>query len=340
MKALKFLSLFLTMMALWSCSSNEEVITPEEETPAKEYMASIGFKGEISISEAPLSRASGNDLYGIQVYSCGATDETNNYKAYAYGLFDDLTKMNIKLIEGYKYQFVATMVVDGKEKIWSSNDGEYACPFRGDVMDKNKISNKFIYSQSQSLINLTNGINSGFSQMVSTDINGFTSHNRPNLDRYYGEHTGYIPTENGNVAIDMKRTVFGLKVTVNNLTEGTLSIAMAEAPVMEITHPDTEIEDIFTFYYVSQAYATENYSETVATTFNWVRTDGVTIPLGTHDIAFKRNKQTIVTVEIDDASVQNALSLSLETGTMGAGNTYTMEGETITDTTVTPGSNE
>jgi len=335
MKALKFLSLFLTMMALWSCSSNEEVIAPEEETPAKEYMATIGFKGEISISEAPLSRASGNDLYGIQVYSCGATDETNNYKAYAYGLFDDLTQMNIKLIEGYKYQFVATMVVDGKEKIWSSNDGEYSCPFG--YTTEPQISNSFIYSNEETLIGSTKvgNIKYGYSTLKN-QFQGF----RPNLDRYYGEHTGYIPTENGNVAIDMKRTVFGLKVTVNNLTEGTLSIAMAEAPVMEITHPDTEIEDIFTFYYVSQAYATENYSETVATTFNWVRTDGVTIPLGTHDIAFKRNKQTIVTVEIDDASVQNALSLSLETGTMGAGNTYTVEGETITDTTVTPGSNE
>lgn len=338
MKALRFLSLLLTMMALWSCSSNEEVITPEVEEPAKEYMVSIGFKGEITFSEAPLSRASGNDLYGIQVYSCGATDEENNYKEYAYGLFDDLETMNIKLIEGYKYKFISTMVVNGKEKVLFLNDEGYAPPFKPSTT-VNQINNGFIYSNTNSLVsNVLGGISTGYSHIVSSD--GFEAYHRPNLDRYYGEYTDYVPTENGNVSINMKRTVYGLKVTANNLTEGTLSIAMAEAPVLTIAHPETEVEDIFTFFSVSEAYSTEDYSETITTTFTWNRADGVAIPLGTHDVTFKRNKQTIVTVEINDASVENALSMSLESATMGEGNTYTVEGNEITDTTITPGSNE
>ena len=333
MKALRFLSLLLTMMTLWSCSSNEEVITPEVEELAKEYMVSIGFKGEITFSEAPLSRASGNDLYGIQVYSCGATDEENNYKEYAYGLFDDLETMNIKLIEGYKYKFISTMIVNGKNIIFNV-DGLYSSPF-GYLTDP-LLNNSFTYSNDETLTGSTEvgNIKYGYSSLT----NNFQGH-RPNIDRYYGEYTDYVPAENGNVSINMKRTVYGLKVTANNLTEGTLSIAMAEAPVVTIAHPDTEVEDIFTFRYVSKAYSTEDYSETIATTFTWNRTDGVAIPLGTHDIAFKRNKQTIVTVEINDASVQNALSLSLESETMGEGNTYTVEDNTITNTTITPGTN-
>lgn len=328
MKAFRILSMLLATMALWSCSNNDEVTS--EDTPTKEYMVSIGFKGEITISEAPLSRTSGNDLYGIQVYSCPTTDNTDNYTAYAYGLFDDLSQMTIKLIDGYKYKFVSTMVKDGKEKI-ESYDNAYSLPFTKDGNVVLNIYNSFTYSSNNYLWH----IDSGTSNMVDSP-----NYNHPNLNRYYGEHTGYTPTENGNVSINMLRTVFGLKVIANNLTDGTLNIAMAEAPEMSITHPTTEVEDIFTFYYVSQAYSTTDYSETIATTFTWTKADGAVIPLGTHDITFKRNKQTIVTVEIDKAidevSSNQSLNLTLESGTMGAGNTYIIEGDKITNTTVTP----
>ena len=113
-----------------ACGGDENSIpgvTPDEpNTTPKEFLVSLGFSGEItSIEESPLSRAATNDLYGIQVYS--SPTSSDNYKPYAYGLFDSKDGMVIKLLEGYKYKFESSMVVDGKQKI-SSYDGVYSHP--------------------------------------------------------------------------------------------------------------------------------------------------------------------------------------------------------------------
>lgn len=320
---------------LSACSSNDDVTEPEN-IPAKEYIVSIGFKGEITISEAPLSRATGNDLYGIQVYSCPVSDVTNNYKEYAYGLFDDLSAMTIKLIDGYKYKFVATMVPDGKELIRVAYEGTYGEPFRLYSMG-GILNNKFEYSNTEYFTCLYLG---GI-RLIEYSGSFFE---RSNKNRYYGECTDYTPSENGNVSINMLRTVFGLKVIANNLTEGIIKIEMEEAPEMKITYPATEVEDVFTFFYVDKAYSNENYSESISTNFTWTKADGATIPLGTHNVTFKRNKQTIVTIEMDkainDASSNQTLSLSLESNNMTEGDKYTIEGEKITNNTVAPGTGE
>ena len=320
-------------MALWSCSNNDEVTS--EDTPTKEYMVSIGFKGEITISEAPLSRASGNDLYGIQVYSCPTTENTNKYTEYAYGLFDDVSKMTIKLIDGYKYKFVSTMVVNGKKIIETNyKGGTYNEPFRLYSMG-GTLNNQFEYSNKEYFTCLDLG---GIRLIEYSDSGSFFE--RTNKSRYYGEYNGYIPTENGNVSINMLRTIYGLKVIAKNLTEGSIKITMSDAPEMCITHPATEVEDIFTFFYVDKAFSIEDYSETVSTSFTWHKTNDTTIPLGSHDLTFKRNKQNIVTIKIDETtdntSSNQSLSLTLESETMGEGNTYIVEGDKITNTTATP----
>lgn len=298
-----------------SCSSDDSDIEPSVPQKPKEYMVSLGFTGEITISEGPLSRVSGNDLYGIQVYSC--PDSSTDYANYAYGLFDDVSSATIKLLKGYKYKFIATMVVDGKNKIKKSYDGKYFQPFG--YVTQPSITNSFIYTTKESLIEAF-GITDGYSYLSSDK-----EYSRPNTDRFYGEQSDYVPTENGNISINMLRTVYGLKVIANNLTEGTLNISMDGAPQMNVIYPNSEIEDIFTFCYVSKAYSSDGYSETVATSFTWTRNDGVAIPLGTHDITFKRNKQTIVTVEIGDASVDNDLNLSLESDGMTEGDKYSIK---------------
>lgn len=338
MKALKLMSIaFMSAMlcfGLSACSNNDDVTTPED-TPAKEYMVSIGFKGEITISEAPLGRASGNDLYGIQVYSCSTDDEGDTYKAYAYGLFDDLSAMTIKLIDGYKYQFVATMVPNGKEILAYNDDIGYFYPFV--TSTKSKVpSNIFQYSHTTYFTSLDEG-----NSYLATN----EKYNYPNIDRYYGEFADYTPSENGNVTINMLRTVFGLKVIVNNLTDGTINITMEDAPEMKITYPSTEIEDIFTFWNVQKAYFLEDYSDARPVTFTWKRDNDETIPLGTYEITFKRNKQTIVTLELDDTTdeeknMENALSLSIDSEKMTEGDKYTIEDKEITNNTVTPGTSE
>ena len=120
------------VLAFAACSNNgegTEALPDDGAQEPKEYVVSLGMAGEIlEIEESPLSKAEGsNDLYGVQVYSKTATTE---YTPYAYGLFDNTADMTIRLLAGYEYKFVATMVVDGKEKIsFNSYDNSYGAPF-------------------------------------------------------------------------------------------------------------------------------------------------------------------------------------------------------------------
>lgn len=142
-----------------ACGGDENSIpgvTPDEpNTTPKEFLVSLGFSGEItSIEESPLSRAAINDLYGIQVYS--SPTSSDNYKPYAYGLFDSKDGMVIKLLEGYKYKFVSSMVVDGKQKINSNDYGtSYWAPFY--TSDVTKLENKFVYDSGKEMGNLDDG---------------------------------------------------------------------------------------------------------------------------------------------------------------------------------------
>lgn len=150
---------------------------------------------------------------------------------------------------------------------------------------------------------------------------------RPNITRYYGEVVGYIPSEGGKVTISMKRTVFGLKVKAENLTEGSLAIAMTGAPSMTITSPNAEIQDIFTFYKMREAWATDNYKESIEVAFTWTKADGVVVPIATKTFDFYRNKLTTITVAISDKSEDNGVGVEIEDAQMTDGESYTVGAE-------------
>lgn len=329
MKTLRMIgmALFAVLMCVnfASCSSEEDV-EPNEPQKPKEYTVSLGFTGEISVSEAPLSRAEGNDLYGVYVYSCPNSGENNKYKQYAIGLFDDPTAISIKLQEGYKYKFVSTMIVNGKQSVFSTTNSDseliWSSPFNLPLNNDFNFSSSFGDSHEK-----------GYSY-----VNGHTYY-VPNVDRYYGEFSDYIPSENGKVDISMKRTSFGIKVVADKLEEGTLNIAINGGPGLSIEHPKTAVEDIYTFQSVVSAYNTEDYSETIATTISWTKEDGAIVPLGTHNITYKRNKLTTITIKVADKTSENGIGITIddEEKNLGEGDNFTVENGEIIDTNVNTG---
>ena len=322
------MALFAVLMCVNFASCSSDDVIPNEPQKPKEYTVSLGFTGEISISESPLSRASENNLYGIQVYSCPNNGTSTTYSYYAYGLFDDTSLINIKLLEGYKYKFVATMVVDGKNAIKSTNN-VYSSPFNSTSLD-----NKFIYSKDEHIAG-TSGVSVGNVHLV-----GHTrSYVHPNINRFYGETTDYIPESNKNVEIDMKRMAFGIKY-VSDLLEGSLKIALEGAPEVVITYPETGHEDIYAFQYIQAAFnKEEQHSEQISTTITWTKDDGVVIPLGTHNITFKRNILTTITIKVADITTENGIGITLENKEMDTEN-ITIENGEIVDTNVNTGTEE
>lgn len=317
-----------------ACGGDENSIpgvTPDEpNTTPKEFLVSLGFSGEItSIEESPLSRAAINDLYGIQVYS--SPTSSDNYKPYAYGLFDSKDGMVIKLLEGYKYKFVSSMVVDGKQKI-SSYESSYDNPFNRSVFPT-KLENKFNYDSGKEM----NGLDYG-----STNLGLFGNFYHPNIMRYYGEVTDYVPTANGSVSINMKKVVFGAKFITEGFTEGTLYIKLKDAPTLQLVFPQTEVEDIFTFenkYPSGNRWTADTYTETIPVSISWQKNDGAIVPLINQEVTFKRNIKTTITVKVNDSSVNQGLNITEEKNELQPGENIVLESSGAGNTPVNPSAN-
>ena len=159
----------LVVMLSIACSKEEP------KTIGEPITVSLSLSGDIYVEHESLTKASTDDLYGINVYYDKDKDGTTNDE-YGYGLFDDVSKMTITLISGYKYRFVCTLVRDGKTKLYSSNIGKYEAPF-GQIMENQFILGKGVMS----------GLDSGTARM-SDDEN---DRKIPRLDRFYGETTNY-----------------------------------------------------------------------------------------------------------------------------------------------------
>lgn len=311
---------------------NDEV-NPEEPDvngEPKEYMVSLGMTGEIEVSESPLlGRASSDDLYGVQVYY---KTETTDYIPYAYGLFDDKSGMNVKLLEGYKYRFSATMIVNGKNKL-SHSGNIYNLPFfLQQSAESIKLLNKFTYDQGN--VSCIHWGNSSLAYQSSSKIFSI-----PNTDRYYGETKDYSPIENGNVSINMKRVVFGTKFIADGLNEGKLIIRLKEAPELYIENGTTEVEEIFTFKNANidiLDWTKDDYTETIPLSISWEKADGAIVPLINKDITFKRKTLSTITIKVKDSSVNNGVEINQESGDLIAGDNITIASGTGTDTPVDP----
>lgn len=316
MKKILFLAMATLLIA--GCSEGEDSPINPQPGPVKEYIINLGFSGEITnIEESPLTKAFGNDLYGVQVFSMPTTEtDARKYKAYAYGLFDDKTKMTIKLLEGYKYKFVSTMVVDGKsELIYRSN---YSLPFNVEGSPKSELNNVFTYTTNKGMYMLDNG--------AATMSDG-ESYNVPILNRYYGELIDYIPNENKRASIYMKRVSFGAEVILEGFNEGRAIIAIKGAPILEIKHPEVKINKIFTFNGRSSItnWTQDDYTEKIPVSISWEKKDGAVVPLVSQDITFKRNKLTTITVKAKDNSVDNGVDVTEDKTEMGKGDNIVID---------------
>ena len=299
----------LACVGIAACDKNSDVVPDEPET----YTVNLGWAGEIlDVSYEPMTRATTDDLYGIQVYSLpkSVEPEDDDWDRYAYGLFDDPSDITITLASGYKYRFVATMVKDGKNRLYKGYNEEYHFPFN------TTLDNTFYYDSTKGM----NTLDWGKTSLIEYD--GYALY-RPNIERFYGELSDYIPGENNtNAKIEMKRTSFGAKFVAGGklAVDGKLEIQLEEAPKMELelTAGDDKISDIFTFRYVDAAWAKDDYTEDIPVNFMWIRADGTEAPLGTHTITFKRNTTTVVKVNIDKDGNDESLGIEIDESETGA----------------------
>lgn len=333
--------IFAAVMGIMTFASCQENITPE--IPAQEqevYTVQLGFGGEWDVTYEPLTRGNdNNDLYAIQVYSAPNNEEKNTWSYYANGLFDNVDNVTISLLKGFKYKFVATMVVDGKNKIYNYR-GAFNSPFWIQAPQGRYcfIENLFNYSSTDYFLY----IDDGYSSLEGLS-GSFYYH--PNTERFYGELLDYVPegSSNDKAKIHMKRTSYGAKFIAQGklATAGRLEILMTQAPAISIDlTQEKQHDDIYTFRNVKAAYdyQTGNYEEDIDVSINWHydTEDGkVTVPLGTHKITYKRNATTVVKINLENTNVEGGLGFELvETGAMVDGDEYVINDGGNVDTEI------
>jgi hypothetical protein len=248
---MKNIVLFTLLCGLcYGCTSDESLLVKDAaEAEPKEYTVSLSLGGEITSEDFPLStkaETSSRDLYGVQVYK--------GSQFFAYGLFDNVDSMKITLLNGSYYNFVCTLVKNGKDALKRSPtygiyypqpfgvnlpsyivDNSTTYYYEDAYYDNNSnlrpylpiCNNHFVYDT----VNYHfNGLSSGAS-VLSNAFASLTNATRfddatdyPQIDRFYGKLYGYRPTVNGTVEINMKRTAFGIKYKVLEIPDGTVEV--------------------------------------------------------------------------------------------------------------------
>lgn len=309
-----------------ACSNNEELI-PEE--PQKDKLIVVGLKctGELlDITNSPLSRAEGGDEYHIQVFSL--EEKTMDYgddgiytymeeTPYAYGSFESLDDVKIKLFDGHQYKFkIAIAVGQGRD----SSGGLY---------------------------------NSDFTYSSTTDINPDRTAIYASHEGFYGELEQYTPVEGGNVSIETKRVSYGVEFIAEGLEEGTLDITVAENTFSEyyvtLTSENPQYTGIHSFDDVRQAwlgkevetgvdedgepiYGYENYTNEASITINWTKAEDDVTPLGTHKVTFERNVKTTIRIKMEEVSISNGVTITREdTPLTDDDNEYVIEGGSVVE---------
>ncbi|MBR5480484.1 MAG: hypothetical protein IKU85_02130 [Bacteroidaceae bacterium] len=334
MKTLRFLGTALIATLMCVACSNEEIVPEEQE--AKYVTVNLGVTGEyLKVSESPMDTRTTStlkDLIGIQVYTIS---DNNTEIKYAWGVFNSLENVSIKLLAGEKYKFETSIIVDG-----------YGCPeylghYSGLRNSCHDFSGYNLYPVGEDF-----NYSSDFELKNFKDIPHYVNSNEDDKykhDRFYGELVDYTPNENGTVEITTKRTAYGAHYIAEGLTEGNLKIEVTSNSdgeyTVNLTEEAPESNGIYGFRYIWSAWKGINgkdYYSTKHLTISWTKDDGSETPLGTFDITFKRNIKTTIVIKVADPSQQNGIVVTKEETRMTDDeNKYVIEGGTITEVPVT-----
>ena len=307
--------LWLFAVVSWTACSREVPVAESPEEGERQYKVTLSLAGEITgtvdIDQEPLSKAEGgaDDLYVINVYSKESAGAAN--RLYAYGTFDHASGLNLALDEGYLYEFRVTYIPDARETLNWINDSVYSWQlenYRGTLM------NRFVRATSYN-----DGGFDATTGRIFRKADGL-SYYRPHIDRYYGEVTDFDPAVSASVTVNLYRAVFGVRLNITGLTEGSLTFAMADAPDIVVRADSLYTPEVVCqFYYpdrVADAMADgEEYTENAWTTIEWTNDAGDrTVTLHNYTLTYTRVKRSIFNITLEQGvATKGGVNLQVET---------------------------
>lgn len=215
--------LFL-IFTIVSCHNDESPID-NSETSETTSQVSLCISPSIEQSDMPMARANtspARGLYAINVFWQGKG--LTNYQPYVCGLFDDVSRIEISLIDGYKYRFDCSFLEESELPHSIFEDGiiKYGRPF---AMGKDgniyaPVTNKLIVSLASFDTNnqFYQGAYSG-----STETEEGKTLLFPSNHRYYGSSTVDLTKTTESyvmVDIELKRAYCNLMFESDDLPQG------------------------------------------------------------------------------------------------------------------------
>lgn len=164
-----------------------------------------------------------NNLIGVQIYKGTKTGSLVQYSPYAYGLFDDFSKIKLELPKDAEYKIVSSVVVEGKNKVGKDGNG-YLKPFSLGGTAGVQLTNTFTLddTRAMTLLNQSTTTIAGSNKKSTKESDSSQleplDYKIPNLDRYYGEVVEYNGNNADDPAINMQRTVFGVKLSLDDVS--------------------------------------------------------------------------------------------------------------------------
>ena len=312
MKTLRLIG--MALMAVLICvnfvSCSNEELTPDDPNQEKYITVGLACVGEyLDIKDSPLSRAAGDDTYSIQVYS----DET----PYAHGIFyKSLDGVTIKLMQGAKYTFKVTIVIDKKD----GSDTE------------------FTYSSTTTLPGVITSPVIAYERFYG-ELDDFTPIEGKNVEI----STKRVSYAAKFIAEDLKEGTLDVEVSnmnVSNPVNYTVSLT-----------PDYPISDkIYSFNYLRSAwegiytqigtdpetgeptYGYADYTQEYSLNVKWNKSEDEIIPLGNYKVTFKRNVRTTIRIKVENPTYNNGIAITREdTAISDNENEYNIEGGEITE---------
>lgn len=271
--------LIIFIFIIASCSTN---IKDDIKRPVRVVQTKILMNGDIDVgTEFPMFHTSDerpldSDLYGIQIYARAKASSSSAYKAYAYGIFDDLSKVIIGLPDNMLYKVMVSMVANGKNMLYSLR-GEYRDPFSSGSRYFS-VTNAFAETP---LVVLT-GLYLGKATVGQDKGLGYSTYIRPAIGRYSGEVVDFEPGDDCDIRVELKTVNFGVRLSAIGLTDGYIELSLDGSPSMRLYAGQESAEMTFSLagYGTTSVWLDESYSETVVFRAKWVRLDKSEISLG------------------------------------------------------------
>lgn len=333
MKATRFFPLTLFLgIALFaagcSTNANDEHFIPETPVPEKpigtssdSIIITLKAGGEVLLSQEPLTRTGTNDLYALNVQqSINPLDDYTGRTRYAYGYFDNLSNIELVLAKNMYYHFELAYIPNGKNLVHQYPDGHYGNPCNSHNGQNGKL-NEVMYSTVAYIGMITTGSTQG-KGITSPDLD-FNMFNT--IERYQGLFINYKATDlSTSVTIDLYRMMTGVKLIVDDFTEGVVSVSTRYGIVHSVRPSATSTTNILDvivempFMSSILFLSTVNYTSgnfildpQIAEMFvKYTGTDGKSRPLyANENFEYKRLTKHILRFSISDAINNNGMTI-------------------------------